>query len=406
LLAQGVVDRLNEAIIAKRPANLGGLTVYLPPGGGRVSDDYNGSTFAFCNPDASGTRWAEFLRALPTKPELSSGAPATFVDWDGNSVTIKLTGPGSGNVFCGADKINLISLTGTTEQSKLSLSGKGSKWWGPICDRISVDGALKALDAKTATLLKGVTVSGALGSLALDYLKGTLSIGASLTGESTLTATISLGAAQDLTIDSHIPIKSLTASSWADMDNTADVITAPRIGDIKIKGDFAADLNMTDPAGQVSLGKLTVGGWLDGSDIRCMGSIGSVAVGGMRNTNVFAGVKDDETRGRSGLPLSAREFSSSESMIADVIVKGLSDEVFSCVDSNIAAWNLGRITLQDVELDPLGSNDVFGLAANSLLSYRRRMGRTRAYAWPGRFSPSWPVDDGDPATEFAIIHVL
>lgn len=111
-------------------------------------------------------------------------------------------------------------------------------------------------------------------------LTGSLTIGASADPKAAVS--LKFDEIHNADITSYIPIKSLTATEWLDDDGIADVLTAPAVGTISMKGrkanlktgvaasrgDFEADLNLGDLGNTVlALKSLTVAGMLDGSTI-------------------------------------------------------------------------------------------------------------------------------------------
>src|ERR1035437_8281967 len=94
------------------------------------------------------------------------------------------------------------------------------------------------------------------------------------------------------------------------------------LGQLQVGGDLhTSTLTMTD------LGKLTVKGWLAFSQILVDSQVGTVTVGGMTNSELFAGVNT------TNLPDGASDFDTANpGAIATVLVKGLKNNSGQWVD--------------------------------------------------------------------------
>jgi hypothetical protein len=120
-----------------------------------------------------------------------------------------------------------------------------------------------------------------------------------------------------------------------------------------VKGDLAADLNVG------TLSKVSVGGTMNGSILRATGDVGSIRVGAVRDSKIFAGVASSV----STLPDSADDF------IADATIKSFSVKLKtpgSFSDTVIAAKHLGKLSLGAVATNNGGTP--FGISADDLAS--------------------------------------
>ena len=142
-----------------------------------------------------------------------------------------------------------------------------------------------------------------------------------------------------------------------------------------------------DPAHakRLTLGKLSVKGWMDTVEVRSAGSIGTVTAGGLTDSLVFAGVKDSVT----ALPTRRADFVEDNDLLASIAsvrvtgVKGEDADSLWVSNSAIAAWSLGRVSLRNI--DPDNQGDAFGLACDRLSSYectRRPSARSPGSARP------------------------
>lgn len=108
---------------------------------------------------------------------------------------------------------------------------------------------------------------------------------------------------------------------------------------------------------ETSLGSLTVAGWVDGVTISAQGNLGKLTVGGLRSATLQAG----------GV---ATNVAGNHRAVGEVTVQGIKDALLaSVVNSNIAVWSLGKITLTGVNTPNGGT--AFGLGGHTLANYTR-----------------------------------
>lgn len=216
-----------------------------------------------------------------------------YTDLDGTTVTVSLRGPGTGMVYFAHDgwcDATSIILSGTTDKSSLTIKTKG---------------------LGNGTSLGGVDTNGfplsSIVALTTD-LTGPVAIGTSAYPKAAVTLTFDQ--IKDASITSGMPVKSLTAIEWLDDDGTPDILTAPVVGTITIKGrkanakagipalrgDFQADLDLGGAGSVVkSLGSLSVAGVMDGSTVTVKGadakglSIGTFKAGYVDAVTIDAG---------------------------------------------------------------------------------------------------------------------
>jgi hypothetical protein len=96
------------------------------------------------------------------------------------------------------------------------------------------------------------------------------------------------------------------------------------------------------------------------AEFRAAGGIGAFVAGALRDASVFAGVK----AGVVGLPAGAGDFN--PATITSLTVKGLPGLHRSVVNSNIAATDLGKVSLRDLETENNGA--AFGIATRRFKS--------------------------------------
>ena len=269
-------------------------------------------------------------------PGNKNNTKLTVPDVCGVSVTFSLTGGGYGEIV-GDSNFNQVNLYGTGEKSQLTIAAKKEISVGDINYN---NGSLKSITAKTTNLRGNIKVSGSLASLVINDVNNsnTITVGSS----SNTKATVSLGfdRVADLTVNSQMPIKAISATEWL-----AGEINAPSIASITTKGDkkrkIAGDLDVNvtldasvgsiktagtlsgewncntiksvsalnitsatlaldqEPNAKVlALGALTAKNHITDSQIISDGNIGTINAGAMINSLCFAGIKD----GVTGLP--------------------------------------------------------------------------------------------------------
>jgi hypothetical protein len=270
---------------------------------------------------------------------------ATFTGADGRPVRVSLKGPGAGEVTVLDGGVANVTTNGTTTASALTVKGAAT------LGAVTVNGSLKSFSGKTADLTGAMNVIGALSKLLLRNAAGAPSVTVGTAG--TLSAT--LASASDLNFTSGSPIRSLKVGQWLDTGGATEVLAAPSVGSLSVKGDFAADLNVD------TIGKMSVRGAVAGADIRATGNIGTVRAGAMRDSRLFAGVRSDV----GTMPDSADDFTA-QAGIKGVTVSGRTPGSFS--NTLIAATDVGRLSLGGVATANNGTP--FGAAADRIASVR------------------------------------
>jgi hypothetical protein len=152
-----------------------------------------------------------------------------------------------------------------------------------------------------------------------------------------------------------------------------------------------------------TLGRLTISGQVIASHVDCAGNIGTVSVGTMESSRIWAGVSP----ATSGMPMGRGDFVAlSDDLlprIGKITVTGLAGQAYGFGDSSIASWKIGTVSLKDVLTDTPDSTTWFGLSASSLASYTRRVGKVVSARWPTRPASAWPADDLD---DFHILRLV
>lgn len=306
----------------------------------------------------------------------------TLTDSDGTLVTFSLSGHGTGVITASAGGGWDLNLVNTDSKTAAAVSTKRSA--APADDGKSVLGdinclaAVKSITAKTTNLRGDLTAASTLASLTMsDVIGGQSTIDVSGAGK----MSVVLNVVSDLSIQApNMSISAIKAVRWTDTDATADQVVCQSLGSLSVKGnkklaiagDFQADVIATSTSAHQGIGKITVANWLDGSQVRSAGSIGSVTVGAMRDSLVFAGVRDSVDGFGELIAGGSAAFVSTAVSIGSVTVKGLPAEQFSVINSSVAAWTVTSASLMNVRTDNSGGSGEMGLAGHYIKSYLRK----------------------------------
>jgi hypothetical protein len=271
---------------------------------------------------------------------------ASYTDYLNHRISVQLIGPGTGSVvFLGesstATDAYEILLDGTTPASNLLVRTSGGQ---TTFTNVIITGSLGGLSAPTSNLVGQVSATGSINRLAMNFVQaGTMNIGA---GAGALA--ITLGRALDTSITSAIPISLISASAYLNTDNVPDLITAPSVGTVRVKGTFGGTIVTENVAAVV------VGGSIQGASILASNKVGVVAaLNGISDSTIFAGVRD----GLTTLPTTADDFVNKSATIGRVFVRsgGFSN-------SMVAGWHVGYMSLGSVQTADNGST--FGVIAD------------------------------------------
>jgi hypothetical protein len=194
------------------------------------------------------------LSASPTGDySFNKANPLQLVDADGTVATFNLKGAGQGQMHVADDGWRL-ELSATKASSNLTIGCAGG------------DGV--------------VTLSAIHSPTALNLFSAAA---VNLSGPADLTAkSIVLGNLVDASIASTAPIKSLSLVSWQNTDANADTLIAPAIGNLKIAGDFAANVLLNGGQGTV-LKSASIAGELSGSWV-ITGNAGTLNINRLRGS--------------------------------------------------------------------------------------------------------------------------
>lgn len=212
----------------------------------------------------------------------------TFTTADGTLVTARITGPGFG-VFTTDDDDEgglSLSLEGTDARTSVTITtARGANRL--VLDSVEIDGSIRSFTARTTTVDGGMSVAGAAADISLAALtNGELEIGGGGTGLRLAITTIA-----NASIESGTGIASFTGTSWTAGDDEDDAsLTAPWIGTLNFRGNFAASLELSGlgaPRALV-LNTATIGGALTDATWQIGGLFGSITAGSMTEAFIEA----------------------------------------------------------------------------------------------------------------------
>ena len=179
--------------------------------------------------------------------------------------------------------------------------------------------------------------------------------------------------------------------------------TSDTIGSLIVLGDMeCATITLQRPASSTSLdlARLDVRGWIRDSEILSAGRVGTVAVGGMDSSHVYAGYIG-AVDAVTGLPTAGQlgdgALFSQAGGLGSIRIRGIrsgAGYADSFIDSNIAAWTIGSAQLAYAALDAAPEAEPFGVAAHALGSYTYRdAAPANAVTWSSQSGGSPPAVD-------------
>jgi hypothetical protein len=258
--------------------------------------------------------------------------------------------------------------------ANLVISGKSTDGTGKTLATATVKGFVAPSVWDVTGKVGTVTINGTVGAAGRPWEFGTP---AALT-------TMTLGDVADAQVKVAGDVGSIKAVRWLDGS-----IQAPRISSIKttglaatktvqaISGDFGADITLTHVGTTYVLNTLSIAGWLTGSMISSTGSVMTVTLGGMQDSTLAAG-----------------DLVGVQKKVATLTVKGIKGAAASVINSNVAAWTLGTVSLVGVQTVNAGHLPAaFGIQGHTITSYVRD-----ARKYPSKGSPGFVIDQADDYT--------
>jgi len=201
-----------------------------------------------------------------------------YVEADGTSGTITLSGPGTAVIHMGGDnlvqianharganqEIESIALTGTTSATNLIDVGvvrkKGTLV--PVLGDITADGPLGMLRVLNTFVMGDITVAGGVTNFRVDGAKnGTITL-----GQSARPMPMKLNEFFDENFSTPSAISTITAFEWINTDSIPESFQAAYINSLQATGNFEVGLQLSSTnAGSRSLGNMFVNGVIGGT---------------------------------------------------------------------------------------------------------------------------------------------
>lgn len=285
----------------------------------------------------------------------------TYVESDGDMVTLSLKGKGAGHLLVNGANQDL-DVTDTNPASILRAVPAQS---GERIALHNVDIANSFAKAKFGNVdLTGFfTAAGGARAIEIGNIESdsTFSLGAFATNNAA-SVKIAVGRVQDVVFESLMPVGSFRAVDWLDTTGDNDSLSAPSLaalvitGDNTVRGDFQADVTLS---GAQPLHSFRVAGLMQDATLRTNGSIKSAVIGGIDHSNIFAG-----TTARATTIAELNDASD----IHSFKVTGLGD-ANAFVDSSVVARAFQSIAITGV--DGQSATEDFGFVADSVKHYVR-----------------------------------
>ncbi len=318
--------------------------------------------------------------------------PLKIADCYSTGVTFKLTGGGWGEITdedCTFDTINLYD---TTEKSvfRIKTADGNVTTIGSInaeeCD-------IKAITGRKVDIENNITIGGGARSIILNNVSGSINIGEYVSDDDSpkiITCALKFNEASDLVLESDTPIRTLQATKWL-----TGSLEAPWISSMIIKGDFGADVTVggdENPKG-MALKKTSIAGQLTGL-WEITGNCSAIKANDISewDLTVEPGINDDETPVRAIKNIKSKNWikdstitvietpadigtittgamqnctvSVTNGIIGKLEIKGIKNEAFCFINSNITAGHIGTATIAYSKYN--NGDDPFGLAVSSI----------------------------------------
>jgi len=310
----------------------------------------------------------------------------TVTDADGTLVTYALSGPGVGVVNDGGTANSVVTVDGTTNRSKITVTTKVNRAIGGSDARttisaLNVNGALAAISAKGLNVTQALAISGDVKSIVLGNLFNTNG-DAIVTLAGTTPVSITADRVLNAVITSSAGIASPTATDWSAAGFSDDTITAPWIGKLTVKpdGGLAADLRLSGtgaPRG-TTLGSVKIGRGLNGLLWAIEGNVGTVTVGETVSTiwvgDITGNLKSLTVKGNFGGSLAA----------ANIGTFAVTGDVANATVR--AGWNFGADNVVDT------GDDTGAVGVLTKLTIKNSLASSTI--WAGVDTNGAPIDGG------------
>jgi uncharacterized repeat protein (TIGR03803 family) len=260
--------------------------------------------------------------------------------------------------------------------ANLILHGQNMAAAAKTLGTVTVKGNVAATTWDVTGAAGNVTISGAVSGWDWGADAGSL--------VTTSAGALSLGDVASANVVIAGPIGAVSAIRWQNgllqaTHGTTLAITG-LAGTSPISGDFGADLRLTQATlvgATPLLTTMTVAGWLSGASIMSAGPLGTVTVGGMNGSGLWAGVKDAVI----GLPAAAGDFNVFTTTtgalvngISSLTIKGIAGQTNVFINSTVASYAMGTVVVTGVQTDNSANGGTdFGLIGHAVTSYKRNL---------------------------------
>jgi hypothetical protein len=303
-------------------------------------------------------KFGSFADRRNVKLTVQTGANSTAL--------LKLSGPGYGELIPDGDYARLqLCHTSTASSFKAILKGDDPQ---ATLTQVLVCGDLNKFDAPGVDLVGDFDASGEVPLIKLDDVAPLsideqllIEIGGEPDGKP---VKIFADQVMNASLSTDSPIRMIRVNRWLDRNGARDQIVGPWATKIDSRGEFEANVILSDPTVSYSLKKLTASLWLSNCEIRTASSIGTVSTARMDGVTLYAGI----AAGVSELPADISAFAS-DAMISKLVVSGDGGSSPAFEHSRVAASLLRKVQLGDVS----GANGgiACGFAAHEVTKYTR-----------------------------------
>ncbi|MEL6472179.1 MAG: CARDB domain-containing protein, partial [Cyanobacteria bacterium J06623_4] len=175
---------------------------------------------------------------------------------DGDVVRFRLKGDGYGEVTEQNGRKQIV-VHGTNDKTEINIQADGE---GHVLGDVTINGDLKQLYGTKTDLQGNLTVSGSLDRLVLDDVSDAqIAIGHSEDDDHTVD--IKLDQVSNLQLTSQSALKTLEAKNWTTEAGAHSRVIAPELKDLKIKGDFIADVEIAGELKKAKVDGVSSGVW-------------------------------------------------------------------------------------------------------------------------------------------------
>ncbi len=272
-----------------------------------------------------------------------------------------------------------VNFSGGLVNSTIAANDTSDKALG----KVSVKGDANAVTITSSGRITGVNFSGGLvnstitASDAGDKALGKVSV----KGDAEGVEIISDGSIAGVSFSGKLTNSTITASDTGDKAlgkvsvkgdaEGVEIISDGSIAGISFSGGLVNSAITTTATGDKALGKVSVKDEADNLTIRSGGSINGLTFGRLVDSTVLAGIDGAVL----GLPTAEGDFINQEAVIKSFKTKGIKDQPADFINSNIAAWEIGSISVKVAQLDNGGAP--FGFAASEIKSVSGSDGQER-----------------------------